>query len=262
MSVDFAGDTSRLYARYRRDLPADQAAELAHLLGLSANDVLVDLGCGTGQLAVPLRRHCRAVLGLDPEPGMLTGLRARAAPGILTVLGADSDLPQLRSLLVSGQGAGAGAVVIGNALHWMDEPAALAAAGALLRTGGGVAVVTQGPPLWLGAEPWQAGVRAVLEQGRGQVRDTCGSDEAALHMRSDILRDQGLDVSITRWQATHQVDTEWVIGHLGSALPDGALQLDQPDGLAERLRASLVSQNGHLLEEVTTTALVGRRGRD
>lgn len=258
MSADFAGDTARLYARYRRDLPADQAAELSRLLGLRADDVLVDLGCGTGQLAVPLRRHCATVVGLDPEPGMLTGLRARAVPAVLAMLGADVDVPQLGALLAGHRGAGA--VVIGNALHWMDEPAALQAAAALLRPGGGVAVVTQGPPLWLGTAPWQASVRAVLEENRGPVRNSCGSDETALQTRADILRDHDLDVTIGRWQAPHEVDTDWVIGHLGSALSDGALELDKPDGLAARLQAALREYDGPLVETIDTTALIGRRG--
>ncbi|MGY1844572.1 class I SAM-dependent methyltransferase [Modestobacter sp. SYSU DS0875] len=258
MSVDFAGDTSRLYAHYRRDLPTDQATELAGLLALRAEDVVIDLGCGTGQLAVPLSQHCTTVIGLDPEPGMLTGLHQRAAPGVLAVLGSDVDLPRLRHLLTAGH-HGAGAVVIGNALHWMDEFAALSSATALLRPGGGIAVITQGPPLWLGHTPWQTSVRAVLEEGRDPVRNTCGSDETALQSRADLLRDLELDVAVYRWSAEHHVDPDWVIGHLGSALPHGALQLDQPDGLAARLRQTLASQPDPLVETVMTTALIAQR---
>jgi SAM-dependent methyltransferase len=257
MSADFAGDTSRLYAQYRRDLPEDQAAQLADLLGLDSGDVVVDLGCGTGQLAVPMRQHCAAVIGLDPEPGMLTGLRERAAPSVLPALGADTDLPTLGPLL-GAAGRGAGAVVIGNALHWMDEPAALASAAALLRPGGGIAVITQGPPLWLGTTDWQTSVRAVLEEDLGPVTDTCGSDEIALHARAAALRELALDVSIHRWDLAHPVDPDWIVGHLGSALPHGALQLDRQDGLATKLRRALADQAAPLTETVTTTALVAR----
>ena len=271
MASDFAGETAQLYARFRRDLPADQAGALAASLGLVETDVVVDLGCGTGQLTLPLRRHCAGVLAVDPEPGMLEGLRARQVPGVVCVLGDDGDLPALGSLIGRGRPApgagtdagsgGAGAVVVGNALHWMDERSALSAAAALLRAGGGLAVVTQGPPMWLGESPWQQVVREVLEDGRGSSTQTCGSDEAALDARAQVMTDLGLDVTVERWQADHAVDVEWVLGHLGSAMSAGALSGDEdPDGLGSRLRAALADVDpATMVEHVTTTALLGRR---
>jgi ubiquinone/menaquinone biosynthesis C-methylase UbiE len=47
--------------------------------GLGPGDIVVDLGCSTGQLAVPMASRVRAVLGVDPEPDMLA--RARPMPG-------------------------------------------------------------------------------------------------------------------------------------------------------------------------------------
>jgi SAM-dependent methyltransferase len=258
MSVDFAGETAQLYAGYRRDLPADQAAELAGELGLTPDDVVVDVGCGTGQLAVPLRDHCAVVLAVDPEPLMLAGLRDRGTPGVLCLLGGDTDLPEL-ARLHPGQ-AGAGAVVIGNALHWMDEPATLRASAALLRPGGGIGVVTQGPPLWLGGARWQRRVREVLEQRLGPTTDSCGSDAAALSARVRLLEDLGLVVRVASWRASHDVDAEWVVGHLGSALPSGALERGRPGGLADALHEALASESGSVfVEEVVTTAVIARR---
>jgi SAM-dependent methyltransferase len=250
MSADFAGETARLYARYRRDLPADHAEELAAQLGLDPTDQLLDLGCGTGQLTAPLLPHCAGVVAVDPEPGMLTGLRDRGLPGVVAVLGADTDLPQLGRLL-----APLGAVVVGNALHWMDEAATLAAAAALLRPGGGLAVVTQGPPLWLGPAPWQLAVRGVLEEHLGPVTATCGSDAAALATRVGLLESQGLAVQVSSWRADHVVDAAWVTGHLGSALSGDVLT----DELRTALETALAGHTGQLVEQVLTTAVVARR---
>lgn len=262
MAADFAGETARLYALYRRDLPAEQARALAGQLGLHADDVLVDLGCGTGQLTVPMRDHCAGILALDPEPGMLAGLRARDVPGVLCVLGADTDLPQLGRLLPgrSGAACGVGAVLVGNALHWTDEPAALRAGAALLRPGGGIGVLTQGPPMWLGRAPWQQRVRAVLERSFGSVSGTCGSDRNALESRVAVLEQLGLAVDVATWTASYEVDADWVVGHLGSALPADALQLGRPDGLAAALRDALAGQpDTAFVEEVVTTAIVARQ---
>ncbi|SDY33114.1 Methyltransferase domain-containing protein [Modestobacter sp. DSM 44400] len=257
MAADFAGETALLYARYRRDLPADQTRALVEHLGLRADDVVVDLGCGTGQLAVPVREHCAGVLALDPEPGMLAGLRAGDVPGILCVLGTDRDLPELRRRLTDR--VGVGAVLIGNALHWMDEPAALAGCADLLRPGGRIAVITQGPPMWLGPAAWQQSVRQVLERFFGPVSATCGSDSAALQLRVGTLEELGLDVQVATWRAEHDVDADWVIGHLGSALPAGALQVRTPGGPADAVGTALDQHAGPLVEAVTTTAVIARR---
>lgn len=255
MVADFAGETGRLYARYRRDLPKDQAAALAQHLGLLPDDVVVDLGSGTGQLGVPLLEHCAAVLAVDPEPEMLRGLRARGEVGVACVLGSDSDLPFLAELMLKPVGS----VVVGNALHWMDEAVTLARCASLLRLGGGVAVVTQGPPLWQGPAPWQSRVRTVLTQVLGQGGDTCGSDAASLDRRAQMLRELGLQVSVSTWDASHEVDIDWVIGHVGSALPAGSLQDGRPDGLASALRVALEEHSPfELVEQVTTTAIIGR----
>jgi SAM-dependent methyltransferase len=257
MAADFAGDTARLYAQFRRDLPTGQATALAEALGLGTDDVVVDLGCGTGQLTVPLRPHCAGVVAVDPEPGMLAGLRARGVPGVLCVLGADTDLLELGRLLTGAPQVGA--VVVGNALHWMDERTTLRAGAELVRPGGGIGVVTQGPPLWLGAAPWQQEVRQVLEQFLGPVTGSCGSDDASLQRRVAAMEETGLAVRVAWWRAGHVVDADWVVGHLGSALPPGALQDGESGGPADALRDVLSRHPEELVEEVTTTAVVGRR---
>ena len=254
MAPDFAGTTAELYARYRRDLPADQAASLADAMELRADDVLVDLGCGTGQLIAPLLAHCRAGLALDPEPAMLAGLRARGLPDVLPVLAADSDLPSVGGILGAGRAGDVGALVIGNAAHWMDLDRVADTAAALLRPGGCMAVVTQGPPMWLGNDPWQVGVRTVLEDRFGPVADTCGSDEQALQDRARLFRDRGWRTVIRRWDATHRVDTAWILGHLGSALPAEALDAE----LSRELVARLESGPTDRTERVQTTALLAR----
>jgi hypothetical protein len=125
------------------------------------------------------------------------------------------------------------------------------------RLGGGIAVVTQGPPLWLGPAPWQQGLRRALEQFFGPTTDTCGSDAAALEARRGIVAGLGLEVDVASWRTEHTVDTDWVVGHLGSSLPADALRPGEPGGPADALR-QVLDDGQILVEEATTTAVIGR----
>ena len=147
------------------------------------------------------------------------------------------------------------AVVIGNALHWMDEAATFQAGAALLRPGGALAVITQGPPMWLGTAPWQVAVRQTLEMTSGPVSGNCRSDQSALDERLAIARALDLDVQIASWRAEHVVDVDWVVGHLGSAM--GA---DRWSAAVADLTGALQAFNGQpMVEQISTTALIAHR---
>ncbi|HBW21513.1 MAG: class I SAM-dependent methyltransferase [Streptosporangiaceae bacterium] len=79
MDPGFRGEVADLYHRYRHGYPAAVLDAITGAFGLGPGDIVVDLGCGTGQLAVPMASRVRAVLGVDPEPDMLA--RARPMPG-------------------------------------------------------------------------------------------------------------------------------------------------------------------------------------
>ena len=99
MGLGFGGEVAEFYARFRRGYPAAVLDAVVAAFRLAADDVAVDLGCGTGQLALPLAGRVRAVVGMDPEPDMLVLARRGADAGGVTniswVLGADTDVPGL-----------------------------------------------------------------------------------------------------------------------------------------------------------------------
>ncbi|WP_039801544.1 class I SAM-dependent methyltransferase [Nocardia araoensis] len=92
----FAG-TAWHYARYRPDYPRRFFDDLVRRLRLDGTGRLLDLGCGTGQLTVPLARHVSEAVGMDPEPTMLVEAARRAeAAGLANVTwvrGGSEDLP-------------------------------------------------------------------------------------------------------------------------------------------------------------------------
>ncbi|MEU7995550.1 methyltransferase domain-containing protein [Micromonospora sp. NPDC049060] len=124
MKASFSGEVATYYARHRRGYPPEALDALVGAFGLSAEDTVVDLGCGTAQLSLPLAARVGTVIGVDPEPDMLVLARQAAldAATVNTVwmLGTDNDLPALGRLL---DGRTIGALTAAVAIHFMDRDA-------------------------------------------------------------------------------------------------------------------------------------------
>ncbi|QFZ71975.1 methyltransferase domain-containing protein [Streptomyces fagopyri] len=155
MTPGFSGEVAEYYAKYRRGYSRQVLDALQAAWELDTDDVVLDLGCGTGQLALPLASRVRSVIGMDPEPDMLRPARESAArqseQNVTWVLGSDTDVPTLGALVGKGSLA---MTVIANAIHCMDYRGLFPALRPLCRAGGGVAVVADGTPLWLQDTDW------------------------------------------------------------------------------------------------------------
>jgi SAM-dependent methyltransferase len=177
MELGFRGEVADFYHRYRRGYPQAVIDALVDAFGLGADDVVVDLGCGTGQLTLPLAARVRAVVGVDSEPDMLARAHRaaveQAVANVTWTVGADTDLPALGALL---GGRSLAAVTIGQALHWMNHGELFRTVLPLVRAGGGVAVVTNGVPMWQQDSEWSRALRGCLEQRLGvRLTRTCGT---------------------------------------------------------------------------------------
>ena len=221
MGLGFGGEVADYYARFRRGYPPAAVDVIAQGFNLGPDDLVVDLGCGTGQLSRPLANRVGTVIGVDPEPDMLALARRQAedegVPNTVWVLGSDSDVPALAAAL--GPHA-LGAITIAVAVHWMDRDTLFRAARPLIRAGGGIAVVTNGTPLWLQDADWSRTVRGCLERWFGRPLSwSCQTDEAGRRLNRIALRNAGYEVieSIVSYDA--ELTIEALVGGLFSALP-------------------------------------------
>jgi ubiquinone/menaquinone biosynthesis C-methylase UbiE len=260
-ALGFGGEVAGLYRRYRHGYPAAIFDILTDEFRLGRDDVAVDLGCGTGQLTLPLARRVRAVTGIDPEPDMLHEARTAARDAGLTnitwTLGADADLPALGALL--GDGAVA-AVTVGQALHWMRPAELFATARRLVRRAGGVAVITNGTPLWLQDSDWSRGLLRFLREWRNTTTvASCGTDQQSQRRYAGALTDAGFAVTATAVDYVADLSFDELAGGLMSAIPVSLLPA--PGERAEfrrRIRAA-VGDAETFREPVHVAVLLGRR---
>ena len=69
-NLQLFASTAPYYARYRPAYRESMFAILRETFGLDGRGVLLDLGCGTGSLAIPLAPMFERVLAIDPDDAM------------------------------------------------------------------------------------------------------------------------------------------------------------------------------------------------
>jgi SAM-dependent methyltransferase len=122
------GATADTYDRFRPGYPAQAAA---WLVGAEPPARVLDLGSGTGRLAVLLAGLGHDVLAVEPDDGM-RAVAEQALPG-RTSSGSAEQIP-------AGD-ATVDAVVAGQAFHWFDPELALPEIARVLRPGGHLGVI-------------------------------------------------------------------------------------------------------------------------
>lgn len=261
MTAGFSGEVADFYAKYRRGYDPVVIDWLADTFGLDSQAVVLDMGCGTGQLTIPVAARAGVVVGMDPEPDMLAHAKDAAAQqgraNIAWLLGSDRDLPMIAGLL--GERVLA-LITMANAIHLMNHEHVFRVARSLLRPGGGIAVLANGTPLWQQPSAASRAVRTCLEQWfKAKPTSCCGTDSASRAQYAAALDTAGYSevrdtVLVDR---DDELDLERVIGNLYSAIPADHLPAPQQRPAFEgRIRQAL--PDGALTERVRVSVLTGR----
>jgi SAM-dependent methyltransferase len=172
--TDLYRGTALAYDRFRRPYPAQLIADLiartgADGTGADGTGRLLDLACGTGQVAFALARSFAEVWAVDQEPEMIEVAKDKADRSgmagqfrFVTDSAEDLAVPREHFDLVT----------IGNAFHRLPRVAVAAAVLDWLRPGGFLALLWGGSPN-LGAAPWQRALTATMERWQQRL----GADE-------------------------------------------------------------------------------------
>jgi SAM-dependent methyltransferase len=257
--VRFAADLFRgaaaAYERYKLPYPAAMTENLAGLAQLCGRGRLLDLACGTGQLAFPLRRWFAEVWAVDQEPDMVEVVRAKAAT---------AQAPDVRPVVSSAETLSVPPeyfelAVIGNAFHRLDRDLAVGRVFSWLQPGGHLALFWTSQP-WDGEQGWQRALAAVLDRWKAALgaghRIPAGWEQArSRRPDSVVLSDAGFEPA-----GSHELAIEhrWTLPGLAglirstSFLPAAVLG-DQAAAFDADLAASLGrhSDNGTFTETVS-----------
>ena len=69
---DIFQGTAWYYARFREGYPPEFFDLIKRKFDLLKGDRVLDLGCGTGQIAIPISASVKEVVAMDPEPEMIS----------------------------------------------------------------------------------------------------------------------------------------------------------------------------------------------
>ena len=256
--------TAWYYARYRPGYPEPFIQHIVDRFGLDGKGRL-DLGTGTGHLAIPLAQHFEEVVGMDPEPEMLVEAAAQvSAAGVSNIKwveGGSEHLERLRDQLGKFT-----LVTMGASFHWMDKAATLNALHAMVVPGGGILVVGSAS-IWNQEGEWQRAVKTVIQRWLGETRRAGSStyvDPVESH-ESIVARSPFKRMETYRLQYEREWDINDLIGHLYStSFASMAILGKKREGFEQDVRDTLLAINpsGLFTEVVELGAYLAWRDRN
>lgn len=261
--ADLFRGTAQFYSRYRPAYPPPLFEDLLARTG--EGGLLVDLACGTGEIALPLHDRFAHIQAVDLEPDMIEAGRTKAdrvgAHNIAWNVGRAEDLTVTEPAQL---------VTIGNAFHRLDRPLIAEHAYQWLAPGNCLAILGSSTP-WSGTEPWQAITVDVVARWSSEPGNpastsatTGNSGATARRTHEDILREAGfIDVTEYPFPTPHTWTMDEFIGFVWSTSYTATIRENPSlaEGFEKDLRAQLheCEPSGQLQESIAHYYILGRK---
>lgn len=231
--------TAPYYARFRPAYPPELLERVADVARLrSERDRVLDMGAGTGHVAIPLAAYALEVVAVEPDEGMVAELRRRAAANVTVVATRMEDLGDVGTFALA---------TAGRSIHWFASDELFAR----------LAQITPRVALLAERTSDSEAQTAVLEIAR-EFRDDTGRPTRDRRTYAEIL--VGSPFSDVE-QITVEADRTWTVDELigfaystsfASPLRIGSRRAAFEAAVRERLEP-------HYRERVPVDALIGSR---
>jgi ubiquinone/menaquinone biosynthesis C-methylase UbiE len=257
----FSG-TSPYYARYRPDYPEKLFGLLSEKFALCQKSRVLDLGCGTGQIALRIASLVAAVIAVDPQSEMLEEGKSLATGSKITNIkwlkGESSGLtamaPEIGEINLTA---------IGRAFHWMDREQTLRDLYRITRPGGGLAIIgDNGPRDGQPGNPWKAIIAETVGHWLGDERKA-GTKGTYSHpekrFETTLAESQFSNLELAEIITARTWTIDGIIGYLYSTSSTSIPVLaDKKEPFEKDLRQRLLSfaPDGRFEEDVITNVMM------
>jgi SAM-dependent methyltransferase len=143
------------YDRFRVAYPPAMVADLMSRVRPSGRGRLLDLACGTGQIAFAVKQYFDEVWAVDQEPDMVAVVEAKARGGRVRAIASAAERLDAREAWFD-------LVTIGNAFHRLRRETVASQVFRWLKPGGHLALLWSRSS-WVGPEGWQQVMSAVMD---------------------------------------------------------------------------------------------------
>jgi len=260
-NIELYKGTYEYYAKHRPSIPEEVIDVIVKYFDVKPNDRVLDIGCGTGQVALAMEGKCGEMVCLDPDPEMLKWAKKATKDSKIKLTWIDcgaEDLGRLKEKLGIFKVA-----ISSRAFHRMNQDQVLKDLDKLIEKNGGVAVFSD-RVLWSGNEEWQQAVKRVIQKYLGEGRHV-GKEK---FKESDELWENILARSVFRFIKIHDVpivrnwDVESIIGYIFSTAAAAPYlfgnQLDRFKGETKNILLS-INPKGVFQENAVWSMVLGSK---
>lgn len=246
--------SAKYYSRYRPLYPASLIRFLIGRFALDGTGRMLDLGCGTGQLALRFSDWFEQIVGIDTEPEMIDEAKRLSAE--IRSENIEWYIGDIKSYRTEDKNPFRFAV-IAKAFHWMDRAMVLEILYDMVSSGGGIAIIDHYSPNKK-VLPWQKKVDEVVKYWYGEERragNTTYSHPTISHQK--IIEHSKFDLEVHQLPAHEKIWTiDMIIGNIYSTSYGNKRFLgDHACLFEEQLREELLALNdaGIFKERIETS---------
>ncbi len=263
--IKFFAEKSSYYAKYRQGYPKEMFETIVSQFDLTSRSEILDLGCGTGNIAIPLAKRGFCVHAIDPDSEMIAEGKQVEEKELLQcpitwMIGSDNTvrdmgLPQLQLC------------TMGLSFHWMNQDALLCILDEMIEQGGGIACINRSDCFSLypiHTKKWSNIVNQVIQEMMGESWDYSGRTGIRHGERHEVIFSRSSFPVLKEYTyCVHEnLSIDEIIGLLLShSYVHPVLLRERNQDLRNRITERLLAHepSGRFVNEATIQLLVAKR---